>query len=134
MIRGDFAELEEVQSMKIAGPASQKNIIILFRSDSIGDIKGELGKRLVRFFLQSLINSRIKPKAIILMASAVNLALDGSDAMGKLAILEEQGIKIMVCALSCDELECEENVKIGVLSDMDSICENIMNAWKVISL
>ncbi|MFH0801641.1 MAG: hypothetical protein V2A78_04565 [bacterium] len=134
MIRGDFSELEEVQTSKVSGPITPKNIILLFTSDSLGRDSTELGRRLLRFFLNSLANNRIKPKAIILTNSAVSLACEDSPVLGKLAILEEQGIKVLVCALSCDEFKCEEKVKIGSLSDMDAICDNLMNAWKVISL
>jgi intracellular sulfur oxidation DsrE/DsrF family protein len=134
MIRGDFSELEEVQTAKVSGPIAPKNIVLLLTSDSIGRDGTDLGRRLMRFFLNSLANNRIKPKAVILTNSAVTLACENSEVLGKLAILEEQGVKILICALSCDELKCEERVKIGSLADMDAICDNLMNAWKVITL
>ncbi len=134
MIRGDYSELEEVQALKVTGPSAQKNIVVLLESDTLGWGSEELGRRLLRYFLQALVNSRIKPKAIILMNHAVRLAMDGSEMIGRLAILEEQGIKVLVCALSCDELKCEEKMKIGILVDMETICENLLSAWKVITL
>lgn len=134
MIRGDFAELEEMQTLKMGRPSSQRNIVILMTSDALGTGNAELGKRLARFFLQSLINNRIKPKAIILMNSAVNLAVTGSDVIGKLAVLQEQGIKILICAISADEFKVEYKIEAGSLADMDAIAEQLLTAWKVISL
>lgn len=134
MVRGDFAELEEMQTLKVGGPSSQRNIVILMTSDALGTGNAELGRRLARFFLQSLINNRIKPKSIILMNSAVNLAAAGSDIIGKFAVLQEQGIKILVCAISADEYKVEDKIEAGSLADMDAIAEQLLTAWKVISL
>ncbi len=134
MLRGDFAELEESHPMKAMGPISQKNIVILLHSHTLGQGKEELGKRLLKFFFQSLINSRTKPKAIILINTAVHLAAENSELLGKLTILEEQGIKILVCVISADEYGVENRIKVGSVADMDAICEQILSAWKVITL
>jgi hypothetical protein len=134
MIRGDFSELEETQTVKVGGPSSQKNVVILLTSCTVGTGNEELGKRLLRHFLQSLINQKIKPKALILMNSAVNLACEGSEVLAKLTVLEEQGIRIMVCAVSADELVPGDDLRVGFLADMDAICDNLLSAWKVITL
>jgi len=134
MIRGDFSELEETQTVKIGGPSSQKNIVIVLTGDTIGTSSGELGKRLLKHFLQSLINHKTKPKALILLNSAVKIACEGSELVGKLTVLEEQGIRTLVCALSIDEYAPGDSLHIGYLSDMDTICDSLLSAWKVISL
>src|SRR5690348_14762584 len=82
MIRGDFAELEETQTVKVQGPSAQKNIIILLSSDSIGQGPEELGKQLLVRFLGAITSNRIKPRAIILTNTAARLATEGSEALG----------------------------------------------------
>lgn len=137
MIRGDFAELEEhePQMARVGGAPSQKNIVIMLGSTGMGTGNAELGKRLLRHFFQSIVNNRVKPRAIILTNGAVSLATDeGGDILHKLIILEEQGIKIMACVISVDEYGLEDGLKVGSVADMDAICEHLLSAWKVITL
>jgi hypothetical protein len=134
MVRGDFSELEELQASKLRGPISLKNIVILFNSRSIGADKKELGKKLLILFLQSLINSTTKPRAIILMNQAVHLSVEPEPSVGKFIVLEEQGCKIMVCLTSADDCGVTDKIKVGFVASMDEICEQLLTAWKVISL
>ena len=136
MIRGDFAELEELQPQRqrVGGAPSQKNIVILLGSAGLGVGSEELGRRLLKHFLQAVISQRIKPRSIILIHSAVRLAAEESDIAQRLIVLEEQGIKVLTCVLSVDELGIEEQLKVGSVADMDVICEHLLSAWKVISL
>jgi len=135
MIRGDYSELEETHMMKAKIPSAPKNIVVLITSNQLGIGKEDVGKRLLKHFLRSLVNQRVKPKAIIFMNSAVELAVsDDPQLLGSLTMLEEQTVKIMICAISLDEYGLEEQTKVGIVSDMDTILENILSAWKVISL
>jgi len=136
MIRGDFAELEEQepQPVRVSSAPSQKNIVILIGSHMMGTGNEELGKRLLRHFLGAIIHNRVKPRAIILTNSAVQLAADEGDVLHKLIILEEQGIKIMVCVVSADEYKLDEQLKVGSIADMDAIADTMLSAWKVITL
>ncbi len=136
MIRGDFAELEEhePQMARVGGAPSQKNIVIMLGSNGLGSGNPELGKRLLRHFFQSIVNNRVKPRAIILTHAAVHLAAEDGDVLHKLIVLEEQGIKILVCVISVDEYGVEDRLKVGSVADMDAICEMLLSAWKVITL
>jgi hypothetical protein len=133
MVKNDFGELEEVQASRLRGPTSIKNIVVLFQSTGIGTGKKELGKKLLLSFLQSLVNSRVKPRALILINSAVNLALESEPSMGKFILLEEQGCKVMVCLASADEYGIADKIKVGFVASMDEICEQLLEAWKVIT-
>lgn len=133
-IRGDFSTLEEVQTAKLGGPASQKNIVIVLGSQIVGEGREELGRTLMRHFLQALVIHRIKPKAIVLLNSAVLLASQEGEPAHKLLQLEEQGIKVLVDAASADAYGVEDELKAGSIADMDQIADHLLNAWKVISL
>ncbi len=132
-IRGDFAELEETQALKVSGPSSQKNIVILISSNAIGSGNPELGKRIMRHFISAICTNRVKPRAIILTNEAVHLALEGSDVLPKLTSLEEQGTRIMVCVTSTDEYGVSDKLKVGYIADWDAIADHLLQAWKVIS-
>ena len=135
MIRGDFAELEEQepQMVRVASAPSQKNIVILLSSTAIGTGNEALGKRLLRHFLEAVGHNRVKPRAVILVNSAVHLAVEEGEILHKLMILQEQGIKILVCVLSADEYKVEEQLKVGSVADMDAIAEHLLSAWKVMT-
>ena len=134
IIRGDFSEFEETRPVKAESAVYQKNIVLLINGESWGKGNEELGKRLIAFFLQTLINQRIKPKSVILINSGVLLASKTSEVLNKLIMLEEQAIKIMVCVISADDYKVSDTLKVGMLTDMDTICENLLSAWKVITL
>jgi len=133
MIRGDFAELEETHAVRVSPGSSQKNIVLLLDKTTLG-AKDDLGVRLLKYFMQALIHNRVKPRAVILVHEAVHLALEGSQILKELSILEEQGIRILVCVVSADEFGIEDQIKVGFIADMDNICDHLLNAWKVIRL
>jgi intracellular sulfur oxidation DsrE/DsrF family protein len=85
-------------------------------------------------FLQSIINTNVKPKAIILLNSAVQMAFGKNETIGKLTVLEEQGSKIMVCVSSLQEYEYTDRLSVGFEASMDEICETMMTSLKVITL
>jgi hypothetical protein len=134
MIRGDFAELEEEQVLKKAGGPSPKNIVILIGSKTLGSGDEKVGARLLRHFLQALVHNRVKPRSLILLNEAVMLATAESGVLNDLTILEEQGIRILICVVSADEYGIEDEIKVGSIADMDAICDHLLNAWKVIRL
>jgi len=134
MIRGDYSEFEETQSVRVAGGPSVKNVVLLVTSLSLGTGKEEVGKGLLMRFLQALVNSRNKPRALILMNEAVTLALEESPAYQKLCVLEEQGMRIMICDHSVMSYGLDNKIKVGVHMDMESICDQLLTAWKVVSL
>ena len=133
MIRGDFAELEETQMQRVSPGQSQKNIVILLDKVGLG-APDLLGTRLLRHFMQALVHNRVKPRAVILVHEAARLALEGSGVFKELAILEEQGVRILVCVVSADEFGFSDQIKAGFIADMDNICDHLLNAWKVIRL
>ena len=134
MIRGDFAELEETQMAKTASSSKQKNIVVVLSSVGLGHGKPELAKRLLRVFIQAMVHNRVKPRALILLNEAVQLAAEGSDLITDLDILHQQGVRILVDVISADEYRVEELLKVGSIADMDNICDYLLTAWKVISL
>lgn len=134
MLRGEFSELEETRGLERVAGSSQKNIVILLGSRTLGNGNDELGEKLLKFFLQALIHNRIRPKALILVNEAVRLTLPDSPVVDDLAVLGEQGIRILVCMASADEYDIERQIKVGCVADMDNICDHLLSAWKVIRL
>lgn len=134
MIRGDFAELEEGLPEKLPTSSKQKNIVIFLGSKGLGRGDEELGLRLTKLFLSALANGPTKPRAIVLINHAVELAIEGSPVVCELTVLAEQGVQVYSCLSSLDELKAEEKIAVGSQADMAQICEVLLTAWKVVSL
>ena len=134
MIRGDYSTMEEMIPKPLMGPSQVKNLVVVFTSETIGPGNELLGRKLMLHFLQSVINGSHKPRAIILLNSAVRMASGRNDTIGKLTVLEEQGSKIMVCISSAEEFEIVDNVNVGFVASMDEIVEAMMTALKVITI
>ena len=135
MIRGDFAELEEGQPAPVVSSSKQKNIVLFLGSQQLGKGEPELGSKLLKYFLKALLHHRVKPRALILVNEAVHLSKEGSPVENDLVLLSEQGLQVVVCVVSADELGvAEEEIAVGAVADMDKICEYLLSAWKVISL
>lgn len=134
MIRGDFEQLEESSALKVGGSASRKNVVVLFRSSRFGRGDSEIGETLMKHFLQAIIRSRSKPKAMIFSNEAVYIPVEGSKFFDIITAVAEQGVQILFCNESVEYYGLASKIKIGKLVDMDEICDNIFNAWKVITI
>lgn len=134
MIRGDFAELEEGLPEKLPTSSKQKNIVIFLGSKALGRGNPELGLKLMKLFLKALAHGAVKPRAIVMVNDAVELAIEGSAVLDELTVLSEQGVQVMSCLSSLDEIQAEEKIAAGSQADMHKICEVLLDAWKVISL
>ena len=66
-------------------------------SDSMGRGSEELGKVLMRSFLQTLEQSDVQPKKIILINNGVRLACRGSEVLEDLQELSAKGSEILAC-------------------------------------
>jgi hypothetical protein len=84
--------------------------------------------------MKALVHNQVKPRAVILIHQAARLAMADSEVLQELSILEEQGVRILVCVVSADEFGISDQLKVGFIADMDNICDHLLNAWKVIRL
>ncbi len=133
LVRDDSAVKECLNYAPSKSFSPDKNALLLITSDSIGQGLEGLGAVLFAEFFQSLIRSKTKPGVIILVNSGVTLA-NKEPFAGRLLLLEEQGVKIMVCISSADKYGMMDSIKAGFLASMDEICTEILSAAKVVTL
>ena len=129
----DDCTMESLDYAPIKTFSPDKNIVFLLSSDSLGKGKTGLGQTLLLELLNSLIRNNTKPGTIILMNSGVCLAHKDPFA-GRLLVLEEQGVKIMVCISSADKYGITDCIKAGFLSGMDEITSIFLSGAKIITL
>lgn len=134
----DLANLLQVLQSKLSPLKAESSHIhdlaIILTGESFGHGDDGLGKILMKFFLKSLSTGPTKPKLIVLMSGATHLACENSAVFSNLSRLQEQGIKIFIDGTSVDYYRCEEKIKIGQVVSMLSICTEILNSGRVITL
>jgi len=91
-------------------------------TDRIGRDNDELGAVLMKNFLYSLARNAERPKAVMLMNTAVRLACNGSSALDDLALLAENGVAIKACGTCLDFLGLKDDLAVGTVGTMpDSV-------------
>ncbi len=98
----------------------------------MGNGSDELGKILIRGFLNSLIKQEQLPKHIILYNAGVLLAADGTDTADSLLELENKGVQIVLCGTCVDFFQIKEKIKTGLVSNMMHITSLLIEAPRVI--
>lgn len=115
-------------------PIEFEEKVFLFKDDRIGE--GELGKRLADGFLSQLALGYKLPKVIILLNRGVLLGADSrrnANVIKDLQILEQKGVKILLCRTCLEALKVKESVMVGKISHAQEIIEHLL-ASEVVSL
>jgi selenium metabolism protein YedF len=115
------------------GSDLKKQVILLITSDQIGMGSEELGRVLMKTFINTLIETTPRPETIIFMNSGVKLAIEGSPVLESLDKLEREGVSLLVCGTCLNYFEVKDRLKAGKVSNMYEIAEQMMRAEKVIS-
>lgn len=104
---------------------SSKQYIVVLTSDTMGLGNNDLGKMLLKGFLNTLPSLPLLPQEIICYNSAVNLARNGSDTAQTLLKLNEQGVKITLCGTCVDFFGIKDELVVGTISNMLYITERL---------
>ena len=112
---------------------SQKaNYVIAFQRDRLGDGAEELGKILIKGFINTLPEVTNMPKSLVFLNSGIFLALKQSPVIESLKKLEQNGVKVLVCGTCLDYYGQKENIGVGIISNMYDILEQLCGAGSVV--
>ncbi|MEG0992378.1 MAG: sulfurtransferase-like selenium metabolism protein YedF [Bacteroidales bacterium] len=112
-------------------PASS-NYVVVIKSESMGGGDEELGKLLMRAFINSLLETPALPSAIVLYNGGVHLALKNTDTVLSFKKLEEQGVRIMACGTCLEYYDVKSQLGVGMISNMYKITEVLTRAGHII--
>ena len=127
--KGDVRKETEHRS----GSELKTGTVLIIAADQIGQGSEELGRTLMKVFLNTLIETNPKPETVIFMNSGVKLAIEGSLVLESLGNLEKAGVNLLVCGTCLNYFEVKEKLKIGKVSNMYEIAEKMLSAEKVVS-
>jgi len=122
----------EISRDKKSLPSS--GLVIFIDTDSMGRGSEELGKILLRSFLQTLEQSEVRPQKIILMNSGVKLACQGSEVLEDLQELAKKGSEILACGTCLDFFGLKKNLTAGRVSNMYEIVNSLAQAGRVLKI
>lgn len=122
-------EATKVNSVVVAQPA---NYIVVLKSDCMGQGDDDLGRMLVKGYLNTLRELENKPTTIILYNSGVLLANQDSGSETALKALAEDGVDVIVCGACVDFFAIKETLAAGRISNMYEIAEKIAHTGHVI--
>jgi selenium metabolism protein YedF len=109
-------------------------VVVFLDSDSLGRGSEELGKKLMRSFLQVLEQSDVRPEKVLLINGGVKLACEGSEVLEDLWELSNKGAEILACGTCLDYFGLKKKLLAGKVSDMYQILTSLAQAGKVIKM
>jgi selenium metabolism protein YedF len=107
--------------------------VICVAGNRMGHGPGELGRILIRAFINSIHEVTPLPRTIVFYNSGIELALKDSPVLGALRELEAAGVKILVCGTCTKFFNQTENVAVGKVSNMFEILETLSKATHVVT-
>jgi selenium metabolism protein YedF len=127
-------EREKGKGEPVSPPLISADFVVFIDSDSLGRGSEELGKILIRSFLQTLEQSEAQPQKIILINSGVKLACEGSEVLEDLQEFSAKGVEVLSCGTCLDYFGIEKKLLAGKVSNMYEILNSLASAGKVIKV
>jgi selenium metabolism protein YedF len=113
---------------------ASSDLVVFIDTDSLGRGSEELGRVLMRSFLQTLEQSEVHPQKIILINSGVKLACEGSEVLEDFQELSAKGTEILSCGTCLDYFGIKKKLSVGRVSNMYEILSSLSQAGKVIRI
>ena len=105
--------------------------IVVLNKDQMGHGDRDLGQKVLGTFLKKSIALK-DFTAIVFFNSGVKLVSEGSPVLAELQMLEERGVDVVPCGTCLNHYGVEP--KVGEVSDMDTIVQELSRAAKVITI
>lgn len=102
-----------------------KDMTIGISSDTMGSGDEQLGRILMKSFIYTVSETQPFPSTIVFYNTGVRLTVEGSEVLDDLVNLEKEGVEIISCGTCLDFLELKDKLKIGSISNMYTIYEQL---------
>ncbi len=106
--------------------------LLLLASDGMGEGDAELGRRLMRSFLERLVEAGARIDMIGCVNRGVYLTVEGSRALDSLRVLESRGARVRSCITCLEFYGLTESLAIGDTGTMADLAKAMVEADKVL--
>jgi selenium metabolism protein YedF len=107
--------------------------LLYLNSDEMGRGDSDLGRRLLIVFLENLANSNTSIDLVGCLNSGVSLTTQDGPELDALRLLEKKGAKIASCGTCLDHLNIRDDLKIGIIGNMEMTVDVMGSADRVIA-
>jgi selenium metabolism protein YedF len=104
---------------------------IVISSEFMGHGDDNLGRILMKAYLNTLWETAVKPRRVVLFNSGVKLAVSGSPSIKSLKQLEKDGVDILVCGTCLEFYRIKNDLAVGYVSNMFDIAETMLDTGTV---
>ena len=111
-----------------------KNTVLVFTANGMGNAPQELQHLLTNRFLGLLLDGDVLPAQILLYTDGVKLACKGSPVLEHLQEMAAHGVELILCSTCLDYFGLTDQVAVGIVGGMTDIIEAMQKAEKVINL
>lgn len=113
--------------------SGESGLVVFVGSCFMGAGDDDLGAKLMRGFLRTLIDMSFKPWRMIFINSGVKLTTVDDEATEALGMLLEKGVEILSCGTCLQHYKVEDKLAVGRSTTMYEVIETLAKATKVIS-
>jgi len=103
-------------------------------SNTMGRGDDDLGAKLMRGFLRTMIDVKPYPWRMVFLNSGVKLTTVDREAVEAISLLEERGVEILSCGTCLDTFGLTDRLMVGKVTNMYEIVESLNVATTVIAL
>ena len=129
---GEIPENAPVEEYCEVSFPSNKILVIAFQKELLGEGAEELGRILMKAFVNTLPEATNQPQSIVFLNSGIFLALKDSQVLDTLIKLEKNGVEILVCGTCLDYYQKKQELGVGKVSNMYDILERLTSASSVV--
>lgn len=137
-VEGGFALTISSAGAMSAQPEIEKakggKTVMLVGTDRLGEGPEELGRLLMKNFIITLLDVAELPDRMLFVNTGVHLTTEGSEVLEALETLGNRGVEVMSCGVCLDFFGKKEKLKAGVVTNMFTIAESMLQAGSVIKL
>ena len=108
-------------------------ILVLVGTDRLGTGDDDLGKKLIASLLGTLKEMGRELWCLVLLNAGVKLAVAGSEVLGSIQKLAQEGVMVLVCGTCLNHFQILEQKQVGETTNMLDIVTHMQLADKVIS-
>lgn len=115
-------------------PSGAGSHLFVLSADFMGKVDNQLGRLLIKAFLNTLAEREELPSHLVLFNSGVHLACGEAETVEALRQLQERGVTILVCGTCLDFFGQKEQLRVGSVSNMYEIVDTLAMSGKCITI
>ncbi len=121
-------DITPVPSSSATGP----NVFVI-SANTMGGGDDELGELLMKAFIHTIFDLDYLPDTLIFYNTGVKLAVKDSDVLDDLKQLEHDGVEILVCGTCANFFNIQDDIAVGIVSNMYDIAGTMSRAGRIVT-